>query len=158
MLEPVDIGTTWKGLYLGSKLQLWLGTRMWFNFLNWDCYFILLAVRLVGESEVAPLRGRVEIFYNGSWGRVCGYGWDLTEAKVVCRQLGFERTLKAASQTSDSEEHKGKIWMNNVGCTGRENSLKECWNERWGVGNCNNDEDASVVCNYTGNCRIFDAY
>ena len=158
MLEPVDIGTTWKGLYLGSKLQLWLGTRMWFNFLNCDCYFILLAVRLVGESEVAPLRGRVEIFYNGSWGRVCGYGWDLTEAKVVCRQLGFERTLKAASQTSDSEEHKGKIWMNNVGCTGRENSLRECWNERWGVGNCNNDEDASVVCNYTGNCRIFDAY
>lgn len=129
-------------------------------FLNCDCYYILLAVRLVGESEVAPHRGRVEVFYNGSWGRVCGYGWDLTDAKVVCRQLGFERTLKAATQTSDSEKEKGrrKIWLNNVRCTGRENSLRECIHGRWGVEKCNNDEDASVVCNYTGNCRIFDAY
>ena len=111
-------------------------------------------MRLVGESEAASHRGRVEVFYKGSWGRVCGYGWDFKDAKVVCRQLGFERALKAARQTADSEEQKGKIWMNDVGCTGRENSLKECWNRRWGVGNCNNHEDASVVCNYTGNCRI----
>ncbi len=43
-------------------------------------------MRLVGDLASA---GHVDIYHNGHWGSVCDDGWDLDEAQVVCRQLGF---------------------------------------------------------------------
>lgn len=52
-------------------------------------------VRLVGGGN--RTEGRVEICLNDEWGTVCDQMWNVTEATVVCRQLGLAYTRESAT-------------------------------------------------------------
>ena len=51
-------------------------------------------VQLVGGG--LSYRGRVEICINGVWGTVCDNNWGSSDARVVCRQLGFPSGMNIA--------------------------------------------------------------
>ncbi|XP_072048684.1 scavenger receptor cysteine-rich domain-containing protein DMBT1-like [Amphiura filiformis] len=104
---------------------------------------LAVSVRLVGGQNSGE--GRVEVFYNGSWGTVCDDFWDNNDAMVVCRQLGFPSAK--AVENAQFGAGIGKIWLDDVRCLGFENGLDECHHNTWGINNCDHSEDAGVICN-----------
>ena len=113
--------------------------------LSWS----FIELRLVGGSLNGE--GRVEIFYNGKWGTVCDDYWDMNDARVVCRQLGFPDAVSAPG-SAHFGAGSGPIWLDNVGCSGSESSIVNCPRSGWGAHNCNHNKDASVICS-SKSCR-----
>ena len=97
--------------------------------------------------------GRVEVQYKGVWGTICGDSWDLRDADVVCRQLGYERALSAPRDTTfrypTPGQNTGQIWLDEVNCEGNETSLSECRHLGWGAHDCRYYFNAGVVCRPT---------
>uniref|UniRef100_A0A673CAM3 Lysyl oxidase homolog n=1 Tax=Sphaeramia orbicularis TaxID=375764 RepID=A0A673CAM3_9TELE len=103
-----------------------------------------LKVRLAGYPRKHN-EGRVELFYKGEWGTICDDDFTITNAHVLCRQLGF---VSATGWTHSAKYGKGqgKIWLDNVLCSGGEKSIEFCRSRGWGNSDCTHDEDAGIVC------------
>ncbi|XP_025760647.1 putative DMBT1-like protein [Oreochromis niloticus] len=99
-------------------------------------------LRLSGSHKCS---GRVEIYYNNSWGTVCDDGWDLNDAEVVCRQLNCGTPLEVP-QSAHFGAGTGQIWLDNVTCSGNESSLTQCQHRGFGSKSCQHGQDASVIC------------
>ncbi len=101
---------------------------------------------MVGGNS--SLQGRVEVLYNGIWGTVCRKNWDLQDANVVCRELGYAGAAAAVRNAAYIYgQGTGVIWMAYVDCKGNETSLLECKQRYgWGENYCSHYEDAGAIC------------
>jgi len=95
--------------------------------------------------------GRVSLYYNDQWGTVCDDSWDINDAHVVCRMLGYPGAVGATKGKDFGGAKDGPIWLDEVNCSGNESTLAACPHGGWGISDCNHTKDAGVVCesNYT---------
>ena len=100
-------------------------------------------VRLVNGAN--SYEGRVEVYHNGEWGTVCDDGWDLNDAQVVCRQIGFSQAI-AIKTSAYYGRGSGQIWLDDVNCVGIELTIENCSHGGWGNENCFHSEDAGIQC------------
>jgi hypothetical protein len=101
------------------------------------------SIRLAGGSSSSD--GRVEVLHDKVWGTVCDDGFDDTDAHVVCKQMG----LSGGTHQQSFGGGSGKIWMDNLACSGSESKLKDCPRNDWGEHNCGHHEDVGVSCEGT---------
>ncbi|PFX27283.1 Low-density lipoprotein receptor-related protein 6 [Stylophora pistillata] len=91
--------------------------------------------------------GFVEITHDGKVGTICDNDFDIKDAHVICRMLGFEgawSTMCCGRYGTGT----GEIWLDNLQCLGNETSLSECPHLGWGNYNgvCTHARDAGVYC------------
>ena len=103
------------------------------------------SVRLVDGTSV--IEGRVEVYYDGSWGTVCDDQWDIEDADAVCRSLGYSGAESAPSGAYYGEG-TGPIHLSEVQCIGYESNVGYCRHAGVGVNICGHNQDAGVRCKF----------
>ena len=79
------------------------------------------AIRLLNSGRQAD-GGIVEVKINNVWGGICDDGFTISEANVLCRQLGFE--LGAEEGFDDlGDEYNDPINLFGLNCTGNEHNV-----------------------------------
>ncbi|XP_074904508.1 antigen WC1.1-like isoform X1 [Buteo buteo] len=104
-----------------------------------------LSLRLAGGS--GRCSGHLEVFYNGTWGRVCANGTGPATAAAACRQLGCgdggKLVVNPARDTVPA-------WLAWVGCEEGARSLWHCPSAPWHLQACSSGRDAYVACDTDG--------
>ena len=86
-------------------------------------------MRLVDGPD--PHSGRVEVYARADWhniaewGTICSDSWDIQDARVVCRQLGYPDAVAALS-SAHYGQGSGSILLDEVECLGTEPDIFAC--------------------------------
>ncbi|XP_029835472.2 lysyl oxidase homolog 2 [Ixodes scapularis] len=103
-------------------------------------------VRLAGGRS--RQEGRLEVYIpKRGWGVVCGDGWGVLEAMVVCRQLGMGYAQDAIQSDFFGGGNQTML-LSGIQCTGDEKNLADCLHDQLGKVTCPGVEDniAGVMC------------
>ena len=88
----------------------------------------------------------MEVYFNNAWGTVCDEGWDIRDANVVCRMLGYSFAMQYRTSAYYGAG-SGPVWMTGLSCTGRENNIANCYHEGFTTSShCSHSNDVGVVC------------
>ncbi|XP_050799257.1 scavenger receptor cysteine-rich type 1 protein M130-like isoform X6 [Gopherus flavomarginatus] len=100
-------------------------------------------LRLVSNSDCA---GRLEVFYNGTWGSVCSNGMSGVTPAIVCKQLNCGDGGQIA-RDFEYGAGSGPMWLDHVACSEQHSSLWQCPSEPWDPTSCDNRaEETHIFC------------
>lgn len=106
-------------------------------------------LRLLGGKT--EHEGRLQVMIDGKWGTVCDYGWTITNAALVCHQLGLAmnpldwRLERNEIPSAGSQED---IILSNVRCTEHDTDFMKCRAESKleFENSCTHEMDVGVRC------------
>lgn len=105
-----------------------------------------LALRLVNGNDCA---GRLEVFYNGTWGSICSNRMSQLTAITVCKHLNCGDGGEIAKDFKYGRG-SGPTWLDHIECTAQHSSLWQCQSDPWNPQSCDNRaEETHISC--TGN-------
>ena len=70
------------------------------------------------------------MYHNNSWQNVCKRNWTITEASVVCHELGYTKALSLNGLMESKSNVTYAYTRLRFKCTGTENKLSECIHEQ----------------------------
>ena len=112
-------------------------------------------IRLTGGSRRSE--GRLEVFWDGSWGTVCDDSFHHRDASVVCHSLGYTGSSQFYPMARFGEGND-QIWMDEVQCTGSEATLDQCAHTGFGNHDCEHSEDVGIKCQLPDISREWQLY
>ncbi|XP_030649949.1 LOW QUALITY PROTEIN: antigen WC1.1-like [Chanos chanos] len=96
--------------------------------------------RLAGEREC---EGEVEVYLHEVWRRVLLDSWSVTEASVVCRQLGCGSVVKFYGSSPSSPGASDEC-LTGFQCSGTEAHLGNCSSPQ--TTTCSSSQQLSIIC------------
>ncbi|KAK2516735.1 hypothetical protein Q9233_013498, partial [Columba guinea] len=102
-----------------------------------------LTLRLVDGNDCA---GRLEVFYNGTWGSICSNRMSQLIATIVCKHLNCGDGGKIARDFTYGRG-SGPTWLDYIECTEQHSSLWQCQSDPWDPHSCDNRaEETHISC------------
>ena len=87
----------------------------------------------MGGSQDSSTEGYVEVFstITGNWGGICDNSFDIFDAHVVCKMLGYPTAFEALANSAADDLYGiapsgANFVLDNLGCTGSESSVFQC--------------------------------
>ncbi|KAF5912407.1 hypothetical protein HPG69_004077, partial [Diceros bicornis minor] len=102
------------------------------------------ALRLCGETERETCAGRLEVFYNGTWGSV-GRNITVVTAGIVCRQLGCAES-GVVSLAPSYKTGSGFMWVDDIQCPKMHVSIWQCPSAPWEQRASSPAEESWITC------------
>nr|XP_033814297.1 scavenger receptor cysteine-rich type 1 protein M130-like [Geotrypetes seraphini] len=100
-------------------------------------------VRLVNGGSRCS--GRLEVYYEDTWGTVCDEDWNARDVAVVCKQLGCGPAIDSTQQKPYGPG-SGPVWLKRVLCSGSESHISQCGSWVSQELACSHMHDVGVTC------------
>ena len=104
----------------------------------------------LADGKLGAASGRLEVYFNDTWGLVCDDKFDSRDGAVACRQLGYTSmvryTIHNSHELHDTAVPGTPIHLSGLGCTGTESRLVDCSHPGLGRNNCARSEAVGLLC------------
>ncbi|XP_064032274.1 scavenger receptor cysteine-rich type 1 protein M130-like [Pogoniulus pusillus] len=102
-----------------------------------------VALRLENSSNCS---GRLQVFYNGTWGNVCSNSMTPRTVSLACKELGCGDTGDLDANLP-SARVSAAAWLDRVQCGERNSSFWQCPSAPWHLHSCEDLRDEThIIC------------